>query len=143
MELKYIVCLLAVNFSTVAAWGSLGHTTVALIAQNYVSPSAKTWLQARLGSINATYLADVVTWADSYRTTSAGRFSAGFHYLDAEDNPPMACNVDLRRDCGKNGCIVSAIGNYTQRARDTTLSTSQQRDALRFLVHVSCSIQEI
>jgi hypothetical protein len=112
MELTTLLCLFGLQLSTATAWGTLGHTTIALIAQNYITPTAKTWLQSHLGSKNATYLGEVANWADQYRSTTAGKFSAPWHYLDAEDNPPSQCNVDLQRDCGASGCIVTAIANY-------------------------------
>jgi hypothetical protein len=100
---------------TVTAWGALGHETIALVAQNYVSDDTKKFCQALLGDTSDTYLGSVASWADSYRATSAGKFSAPYHFIDAEDNPPTACNVDLDRDCGDAGCVVSAIANYVSR----------------------------
>ena len=94
------------------AWGALGHETVALIAQKYVTPNTVSYVQNILGDSSDTYMAGVATWADSYRYTSAGRFSAPYHFIDAEDSPPSSCSVDYARDCGSHGCSVSAIGNY-------------------------------
>ena len=54
----------------------------------------------------------ISSYADDYRYTTAGKFSAPYHFIDAEDNPPSACSVDLNRDCGAGGCVVSAIANY-------------------------------
>jgi S1/P1 Nuclease len=105
----------ALALSPVAhAWGTLGHDTVALIAQHYVTSATKSWAQKLLGSTSSTYLADVATWADSYRYTSAGSFSAPYHYIDAEDNPPSSCNVEYSRDCGSKGCSISAMANYVR-----------------------------
>lgn len=118
-----------------AAWGTLGHTTIAYLAQNYVSNSTALWAQGILSDNSSSYLANVATWADSYRYTDAGEFSAPFHYIDAEDDPPTSCNVDFERDCGDEGCIVSAIANYTQRVQAANLSDEQVKYALRFLVH--------
>jgi hypothetical protein len=98
----------------VSAWGTLGHDTVALIAQNFVTAKTKTYTQKILNDSTATYLANVATWADSYRSTAAGKFSAPFHYIDAEDDPPHSCGVDFQRDCGSGGCVVSAIANYVR-----------------------------
>lgn len=103
------LCLLSSN---VHAWGYLGHETVAFIAQNFVSQETSTWAQGILGDDGTSYLASVATWADSYRYTDEGEFTAGFHYIDANDDPPDTCNVDLERDCPEEGCIVSAIANY-------------------------------
>jgi hypothetical protein len=53
--------------SCALAWGTLGHETVALVAQQYVADETKTFCQDVLGNKSATYLADVATWADTYR----------------------------------------------------------------------------
>lgn len=98
--------------AVVNAWGTLGHETVAFIAQNFVSADTATWAQGILDSTSSSYLASVATWADSYRYTTEGTFSAGYHYIDANDNPPDSCGVELERDCPDSGCIVSAIANY-------------------------------
>jgi len=103
--------------SSVAAWGNLGHETVALIAQQYISSATVTFCQNILGDTSDTYLANVATWADSYRYTSAGSYSKPYHFIDAEDDPPTSCNVDYQRDCGSGGCIVSAITNYVSDIR--------------------------
>jgi hypothetical protein len=98
--------------STAAAWGTLGHETVALVAQNYISSDTAKFCQTILADTSATYLANVATWADSYRETKAGAFSAPFHFIDAKDSPPKSCNVNYQRDCGSSGCSVSALANY-------------------------------
>jgi hypothetical protein len=98
--------------SSAVAWGDLGHETVALIAQQFISSDTVTFCQNILGDTSDTYLANVATWADSYRYTSAGSYSAPYHFIDAEDNPPTSCNVNYERDCGSGGCVVSAITNY-------------------------------
>lgn len=118
------------------AWGGLGHETVGFIAQNLVKNHTQAWAQQILGDTSASYLANVSTWADSFRYTDEGSFSSGFHYIDAEDDPPSSCNVDYDRDCGEEGCVVSAIANYTERVQATGNLSSQEIDyALRFLVH--------
>jgi hypothetical protein len=49
------------------AWGALGHEAVAYVAQNYVTDETKSFCQGVLGNKSDSYLADVSTWADSYR----------------------------------------------------------------------------
>lgn len=44
------------------AWGSLGHTTVAYIAQNLVSQDTKKFAQRILNDTSNAYLANVATW---------------------------------------------------------------------------------
>ena len=98
------------------AWGNLGHETIAYIATNFVKPETATFCQNILGDTSADYLAKVATWADTFRYTKAGRFSAPFHFIDAHDDPPTTCGVDLERDCGKGGCVVKAISNYVSHS---------------------------
>jgi hypothetical protein len=118
----------------VRAWGVLGHATVAYVAQNFVTASTKTWAQGILGDTSDTYLASIASWADDYRETTAGKWSAPFHFIDAEDNPPTSCSVEYERDCGTTGCSVSAIANYTTRV-DGSVTAEQKTEALKFLVH--------
>ncbi|OQO01127.1 hypothetical protein B0A48_13370 [Cryoendolithus antarcticus] len=121
------------------AWGSLGHTTIGYIAENLIDKKGEAWARDILnatGNSSAGYLAGVATWADSYRSTAEGKFSAPYHFIDAEDDPPTTCDVDYERDCGSAGCVVSAIANYTQRVQQTqALSAQQVNYALRFLIH--------
>ncbi|RDW58396.1 hypothetical protein BP5796_12326 [Coleophoma crateriformis] len=134
MATKIFILSLA-TLPSAQAWGVLGHATVAYIAQNYVSDATATWAQGLLGDTSTSYLASVASWADTYRATTAGKFSAPFHFIDAEDNPPTSCNVDYARDCGSTGCSISAIANYTQRVGDGRLSAANTAEALKFLVH--------
>lgn len=91
-------------------WGAVGHATVATIANSYLTTEASTWVEDILGA--GVSMASVASWADSYRETTAGKFSAPFHFIDAEDNPPTSCSVKEARDCGGAGCVVTAIANY-------------------------------
>ncbi|KAF2474153.1 uncharacterized protein BDR25DRAFT_332322 [Lindgomyces ingoldianus] len=118
-----------------SAWGTLGHDTVAFIAQNFVSASTATWAQNILADTSTSYLASVATWADSYRYTTEGAFSAPYHYIDANDNPPSSCSVDYDRDCPAEGCVVSAIANYTTRVKTSNISATEKQKALKWIVH--------
>ncbi|KAG9239912.1 putative nuclease PA3 [Calycina marina] len=120
----------------VDAWGALGHATVGYVAQNYLSAAAQTWAQDILVDNSTSYLASVASWADTYRSTTAGAFSAPFHYIDAQDSPPSSCNVDYARDCTTAGCSISAIANYTQRVADGRLTADNTQIALKFLIHL-------
>ncbi|KAM3484735.1 hypothetical protein MY8738_001854 [Beauveria namnaoensis] len=125
----------ATAFQGAQAWGVLGHATVAYIAQNYLTNETAKWAQDVLGDSSDSYLASIASWADQYRSTTAGKWSAPLHFIDAEDNPPTSCNVDYERDCGSKGCSISAIANYTQRVGDARLSAANVNEALKFLVH--------
>ncbi|KAG8871336.1 hypothetical protein FRB97_008784 [Tulasnella sp. 331] len=117
---------------SVHAWGTLGHETVANVALQYLQPAT---LDAVNWILYNDSIVSVATWADSYRYTTAGAFSAPWHYVDANDNPPDACNIDYERDCIGTGCVISAIGNYTYRIQQSILSNADQAQSLKFLVH--------
>lgn len=126
---------LAVALPAVRAWGSLGHTTVAYIAQNFVCEKTAKFAQQLLNDTSSAYLANVATWADSYRSQPGGGFSGVYHYIDALDNPPQSCNIDYERDCPEEGCIISAIANYSSRAFEKNITVEEQQKALKWVVH--------
>lgn len=121
---------------TVSAWGELGHYTVAYIAQNFVDDDTRAWAQTILRDTSDSYFANVAKFADDYRDDH--RWSSSFHYIDAEDNvnhSPPRCYVSWPHDCGKKGCIVTAVSNYTSRVQDPELSEEEISLALKMLVH--------
>jgi len=69
---------------TVHAWGVLGHRTIAYIASSYVSASTEATVKSILGSTASSYMANVSTWADDYRYTSAGTWSKPLHFIDGK-----------------------------------------------------------
>jgi len=130
-----VTLILGSSSQVALAWGTLGHETIAWIAQSYVNSATETAIRAALDSKKVDYMANVSTWADSYRYTSGGGWSRSLHYIDANDSPPTTCLVDYERDCGKSGCSVSAIVNYTSILLDDNTSQSLKKDAVRFLIH--------
>jgi hypothetical protein len=121
--------------SLTLAWGNLGHQTIAYIATDFVTSETKSWAQNILGDSSTSYLANVATWADTFKYTSTGSFSEPFHFIDALDSPPESCNVDYDRDCGADNCVVSAIVNYTSLVVDSSVSKTTRNESLMFLVH--------
>lgn len=83
--------------------------------------------RALVGMVSSIGMSPVIA-----RSTTAGTFSAPFHYIDALDNPPHTCGVDYARDCGPAGCVVSAISNYV-RISDC---------ALRLSTNASCRLPD-
>ncbi|KAI0022649.1 nuclease S1 precursor [Xylariomycetidae sp. FL0641] len=122
------------------AWGAMGHETIAYIASNFVSSDTEAYFKDLLADDSDDYLAAVATWADSYRYTDEGEFSAGFHYIDANDSPPSECGVDLERDCPEEGCIVTALTNYTTILLDGRYSDAHHQEAAKFVIHFAGDI---
>jgi hypothetical protein len=113
----------------------LGHITTAYLASQFVSNTTEAYLKHLLYNDGDDYMAKIATWADSVRYTRWGRFTRTFHFIDAKDDPPRACNVDMARDCKETGCVVSSIANYTTQSLDPTLSFGDRNIAAKFVIH--------
>jgi len=137
MKLAISLVALSTLARGVLGWGDLGHETVGFVAMEFLAPKALAFVQSTLeANFNSTLGGAAATWADSVRETAAFRFSAPFHFIDAEDSPlDGSCSVVQTRDCGTGGCILSAIANYTERVTEVSLTKEQKLEALLFLDH--------
>lgn len=125
--------LWALHAPPAAAWGNIGHRTVAYLAEKYLTPGATTYVSALLGD---TDISDAALWADRIKRSHEFHGSDKWHYIDAEDDPPRTCQVNFRRDCNPGpGCVVSAIMNFTERVNNPGLSDYDHGNALKFLLH--------
>ena len=77
-------------------------------------------------------LSRVATWGDEIKSNASYNWARSLHYIDAHDAPPRRCGI-VSSDCAPEGCLVSAIQNYTTRAINQ--KGNEQAEALRFLVH--------
>ena len=90
-------------------WGTLGHRTIAYLAQRYFTSEAETYVNDLLGDED---IAEASLWADHIKRTPVGAGTSGWHYIDAKDDPPRICQVNFNRDCEPDqGCVISAIIN--------------------------------
>ncbi|CAK7274499.1 hypothetical protein SEPCBS57363_006196 [Sporothrix epigloea] len=137
MKLSVAFLAGATVLPNVAAWGGFGHITIAYVASNFVSDQTATHFQTLLRNQSSDYLANVATWADNIRYTKWGHFTGPFHYIDAKDDPPSSCDVYMERDCKSEGCVVSALQNYTSRLIDVSgsLPVEEHEQAAKFIVH--------
>lgn len=114
---------------------ALGHITTAYLAGHFVANTTEAFFKDLLRSQDDDYMAKVASWADSIRYTKWGRFTKNFHFIDAHDNPPESCNVDFKRDCKEDGCVISALANYTQQSLDSSLPAWRRAQAAKFVIH--------
>ncbi|PPQ72671.1 hypothetical protein CVT26_002887 [Gymnopilus dilepis] len=126
--------IVAIFFTSGAyAWGEDAHMTIGYLAMEFLAPNALSFVKSSLGSTYDESLGPAATWADDVRSEKAYSWSASFHFVDANDNPPTSCSVSESRDCSAGNCILTAIANYTTRVVDTSLSATQRQEALKFL----------
>ncbi|CCA75521.1 related to nuclease PA3 [Serendipita indica DSM 11827] len=121
--------------SGVQAWGVLGHQTVALVAQSFLLPTTIKKVQSVLNDTSSSYMGNVATWADQFRSQPGQGWSAGLHYIDPLDGPPPESCVIHEMDCPAGGCVLSALANYTARVQDTKLDVADRAQAMKFIIH--------
>ncbi|EMD31557.1 hypothetical protein CERSUDRAFT_109302 [Gelatoporia subvermispora B] len=126
-----ILLPIALAVSTVTAWGDLGHETVGY----FLAPNALAFVKATISSSDDNSLGPAAIWADEVKYDDGWEWSQPLHFVDAEDSPlDGSCSVEQTRDCGDGQCILIAIANYTTQVSDSSLSSTQIQDALKFIV---------
>ncbi|KAK7464100.1 hypothetical protein VKT23_006262 [Stygiomarasmius scandens] len=68
----------------VIGWGDKGHSAVGYIAMEFLNPTATEFVKSTLGPDYNGSLGVAATWADSVRRTPEYKWSAGYHFVDAE-----------------------------------------------------------
>ncbi|KAL6790978.1 putative nuclease S1 precursor [Trichoderma sp. SZMC 28012] len=131
-----LVVLGLVSLPGAIAWGQLGHYTTAYLGSYFVSNSTEAYLKDLLGNTDDDYLAGISTFADDFAHSHEGGFTKGWHFIDAHDDPESEeCNVDYKRDCKKDGCVISALVNMTELALNSQTSEKNRQFAVKMLVH--------
>lgn len=132
-----LALLLLASTQQVAGWGQLGHRTVALLAERFLLPETKEFTKHILYGES---LANAAVWPDYFSHKPEGRYSKGWHYIDAKDHPPTECGVVFDRDCdGEDGCVVAAIANMTEQLTPPNVPNPPDRSLvlpIRFLLHL-------
>lgn len=128
--------------SATRAWGCKGHQTVALIAEQHLTPEARQYLDSLLknnpidpqlkrycGNFSGSLLADGSTWPDDVRNT---RNNGPWHYIDIPRGAPRA---PLSKYCGDASCVTQAIADQLAILKDPHADLQKRADAVRYIVH--------
>lgn len=110
------------------AWGGAGHSAIAEIAQQRLTPAAAAQVGDTLGPGRS--LASVASWPDDHRAQLTG--TAPWHYVSI---PGADGAYDATRHCGNGACAVAQL----QRLRgDLRCAATPQarREALLWAVHL-------
>jgi hypothetical protein len=101
--------LLALLPTPITSWGNLGHRAIAYLAEKYLTTPGHAYIQQLLGDRD---ISDAAIWADFYKYTPSGRHTSSWHFINAHDDPPNSCRLELELDCsGKEMCIITAISD--------------------------------
>jgi hypothetical protein len=129
------------------SWGDDGHKTVALIAQQCLTPSAKNQVAAMLAAdtdpLTQHDIASEATWADKYRLHHPE--TANWHFSDIEiSNPDLtaACfgrNPLSAGTLASNGpaeaCAVDKIEQFEAELSTRNTDAEERLFALKFILH--------
>jgi hypothetical protein len=116
--------------SPALAWGQEGHSIIAEIAQQRLSPAAHAEVARLLGSNRS--LASISSWADDERDRRPETYR--WHFVDI---PIAESRYDPNRDCHAEpggDCIVAELERLRGELHCAP-SDDQKRDALKFAVH--------
>jgi hypothetical protein len=141
--LKLALGLLALGAAQpVLAWGSLGHTTIANIAQANVSPKVKAQILALLKAQKGLgtkacpvkSLSAAANWPDCLRSESwRWGYTFPWHYHDGDIT---AAAFDMKANCSGGQCATAQIPRFKRILADKSLPAAQRLEALAFLSHV-------
>lgn len=114
------------------AWGQEGHSIVAEIAQQRLTPAAAAAVKALLGGDVS--LASIASWADDIRDERPDTYN--WHFVDmpldvARYDPALYCKPDPN----KGDCVINAIARARATLGDRKAPKARRTEALMFLVH--------
>lgn len=120
----------------VHAWGALGHSIVADLAQRHLSPAAEAEVERLLAPEHTKSLADIASWPDEIRNDPAKdalwKQTRALHYVDFTSGD---CNYTPPRDCKDGQCVVAGIDRYVKILGDKSQPDAARLEALKFVVH--------
>jgi hypothetical protein len=135
------------------AWGDDGHKVVALIAEHYLTPTAKKHVAAMLAAdtdeLTKHDIANEATWADRYRDANHRKdhydATKRWHFVDLEISDPDIAKAcfgrkplpagTLASNGDKNSCAVDKVNQFTAELEAPGTDAEERLVALKFLLH--------
>lgn len=151
--LNRTIALLAVAWFIVVlpepalAWGNEGHEIITAIARSYLTPAARTKIDALLAAdgdtLTAPDLLSRSTWADAWRA-AGHRETAQWHYADIEvDRPDVkaACfgypTPDRPASAGPaQDCVIDRVSAFAAELADPSTPQAERILALKYVLHL-------
>ena len=113
------------------SWGTVGHFSVALIAEKHLTTKAQTAVKDLLG--NET-MSEASTWADDVRGEQEYKSTGPRHYI----NLPLGLNYETFgqkvRSMSEDN-VYKAVLKCEQDLKSASTSRTQKTEALKFLIH--------
>jgi hypothetical protein len=123
----------------VFAWGPIGHSLVARLAQSQLNSSTNYWIDNYIPWNLYDDLSKIASWPDAILYPDSDplyynkwQWSRELHFINI---PDWNCQYIPTRDCVNDRCIEGALKNYSQRLINNNCDYIEQQEALFFLVH--------
>ncbi|MFD0751284.1 S1/P1 nuclease [Mucilaginibacter calamicampi] len=114
------------------SWGYKGHRAIALIAQNHLTPKAKT---AIADLLNGESIEDASTWADELRSDPTYRNTSSWHFLNLPSGLTYkAFTTNIESQKGDN--LYVALNRSIHVLSHDTNPIETRREALKFIIHL-------
>jgi len=118
--------------NVVFGYGSVGHKTIAYIAEDNLKPEAKQKVLAILGVSD---LSSIAAWADGIRGQRPE--TSGWHYVDIDVRTDQTVDT-ISNYCVNDNCVVNQVKKEIEELKiaekDGTLDDAV-RENLKFLIH--------
>ncbi len=134
------VVALCLSWPTISfAWGTVGHSTVAWIASQHLTPQAASEVSALLGPGGSPdhLMPEAASWADEILSLPQWKSTWPYHFADLV-NPNDYYHTPIRKD----GDAVQALIYFEDLIRNQASKLDQKRIALKFLIHIVGDIHQ-
>lgn len=114
------------------AWDATGHTIVAMLAGERLTPHARAVVTTLLEGQS---LVDVASWPDQVRNQQ----TAPWHYVNIEVEETQYVSD---RHCPDGQCVVGQIERFRQTLSDPSVNSEKRHKALKYLVHFVADLHQ-
>jgi hypothetical protein len=126
--MRKFAAILLCGWVSAFGWGPEGHSLVARIAWDELTPAVRARVSEILGP--GVTIQSVASWPDQVRNQR--KESGPWHYIDIPIDQP---HLDMARDCPQGDCVIAKIEEFRKQLRDPAVQGVQRREALMFLIH--------
>ncbi|GLR89747.1 S1/P1 nuclease [Bradyrhizobium iriomotense] len=144
MLLRLIVPICTAAFmastSSAMAWGQLGHSVIAELAQRHLSQAAQDKLKDLIGD---TSLAAISNWADDYKFTPEGRNTYRWRFVDIDvERSTYDAAIDCKDVNSQGSCIAEGLPAAIAALKDKSSSKDDRLRALKLAVHLVGDLEQ-
>lgn len=131
MKKNFFICLVTATTLVLISWGYVGHQAVARIAENHLTPQAKTAVKSLLGK---ELITEIASWADEVRNDPEYKSTASWHFLNLPLGLDRSAFDKVVKGQNQEN-VYTAILAQEKILSDKDATREQKVIALKFLVH--------